>query len=388
MSIKNEIYKPSILLVDDTTDSLQLLTQLLRMESYEVRPVLNGTQALQAARHSQPDLILLDILMPDIDGYEVCRQLKADDRTKDIPVIFLTCMDLYENEAYGFELGAVDYIAKPYNSAIVKSRIRTHLQIKIQNDILRQQAEELRIAYAELESFSYSVSHDLKSPLQIIRTYNDFLAEKMKSQEDEEGLGDTLIIRSSCDKMFEIIDDLLKLSRINTEKISVEPVNLSSMAKSIIKELKKMNPERVVEFICKPDIVADADANLIQIAMQNLIYNAWKYTKKEATARIEFGVTQENGKSVFFISDNGIGFDKNDAEQLFVAFKRLSNTRDYEGTGIGLAIVYRVIKRHGGKVWAEGSMGHGASFKFTLGDCNLAIDTGQKEEKGGGSNDF
>lgn len=385
MTTNVTLTRPSILLVDDAPESLQLLTQLLRAESYEVRPVLTGTQALQAAQNIPPDLILLDIIMPDIDGYEVCRQLKKNPRTKEIPVIFLTGMNQDENEAKGFELGAVDYISKPFNPDIVKARIKTHLQLKIQQDLLKHQAEELRIAYSELETFSYSVSHDLKSPLQLIRNYSDFIYKKMTSLQDEEGAEDAMIIKMACDKMYSIISELLKLSKASMESMSLEEVNLSQMAESIVSDLKKWNPDRRVEFICEPNIMAKVDFNLIQIALQNLLHNAWKYTEKETQARVEFGVEQQNNVPVFYICDNGIGFDMKDADQLFEAFKRLSNVREYEGTGIGLAIVYRIINRHAGRIWAEGKLGQGASFKFTLDTSKMMAESPWISGKGGGS---
>jgi len=364
---KNGSVSPSILLVDDTTETLQVLTQLLREESYEVRPVLSGEQALQAAQSSPPDLILLDILMPDMDGYEVCRRLTADPRTRDIPVIFLTAMNQEENEEQGLAIGAVDYIAKPFNSAIVKARVNTHIQLKLQRDQLKRQSDDLKLAYAELESFSYSVSHDLKSPIQVIRTYSEFLVESLTKCNDTKAVDDAIEIQSACEHMNRIINDLFQLSRANMESLFYEVVDLSAMAEGIITDLRRSSPDRKVEFVCESGIKAKADANLMQIAMHNLIHNAWKYTGKKADAKIEFGIERQNGKLVICIRDNGIGFDMNKAGELFTAFKRMHSADEYEGTGIGLAIVSRIIKRHNGTIWAESSHGEGSTFRFTLG---------------------
>lgn len=358
---------PSILLVDDTAETLQVLTQLLREESYEVRPVLNGEQALLAAMNSPPDLILLDILMPDLDGYEVLRRLMADPKTREIPVIFLTAMNQEENEEKGLVLGAVDYIAKPYNEAIVKARVNTHIQLKLQRDQLVRQAEELRLAYNELESFSYSVSHDLKSPLQVIRTYSEFLATSLEKCGDMQAVEDAREIQTACEKMNQIINDLLQLSRASMESLFYEITDLSAMAECIITGLRRNDPDRRVEFLCEPGIKAMADSNLMQIAMQNLLHNAWKYTANTEKAVIELGVERQNGKLVICIHDNGIGFDMAKAGDLFKAFKRMHGSEDYEGTGIGLAIVFRIIQRHNGRIWAESRSGEGTTFRFTLG---------------------
>lgn len=363
---KAETQMHSILLVDDTTESLQLMTQLLREESYEVRPVLSGEKALHAAKNSPPDLILLDILMPDIDGYEVCRRLMADPETRDIPIIFLTAMNQDENEALGLGLGAVDYISKPFNAAILKARVKTQIQLKVQRDLLFQQSVALKEAYNELETFSYSVTHELKSPIQIIKTYSKCVLKSLEKYKDEQAIKDVTEIQTACVHMNTIINDLLQFSKASVGDLTSETVDLSQMAEEIIMQLKKLNTSRTVEFICQKNIQVDADINLMRIVLYNLLHNAWKYTEKKDIAKIEFGIDRDQGKPIYFIRDNGIGFEMSQIGDLFTAFKRLQSANEYEGTGVGLASVSRIIKRHGGTIWAESIVDNGSIFRFTL----------------------
>lgn len=357
---------PSILLVDDTPDTLQVLTQFLKEEGYEVRPVLNGFQALAAANNNPPDLILLDIVMPDMDGYEVCTKMKENPATRHIPIIFLTAKSHDENVERGLVLGAVDYITKPYNPDVVKARVATHVELKLQRDMLLMQAEDMKRSYEELEAFSYSVSHDLKSPLQVIRTFSSCLLECLEAYGYDDCVDDVRTIQLACEQMDQIITDLLQLSKANMESLSIETIEMDSIAKVIVSDLRRKNPDRNVEFICEDNMTANADSNLMHIALFNLIQNAWKYSSKQENAIIEFGTEEINCKKTFYVRDNGVGFDIRNAKELFTAFKRFHRAEDYEGTGIGLAIVMRIVKRHGGSIWAQSEVGKGSKFTFTL----------------------
>lgn len=363
---KAENQMHSILLVDDTTESLQLMTQLLREECYEVRPVLSGEKALHAAKNSPPDLILLDILMPDIDGYEVCRRLMADPETRDIPIIFLTAMNQDENEALGLGLGAVDYISKPFNAAILKARVKTQIQLKVQRDQLFQQSVALKEAYNELESFSYSVTHELKSPIQIIKTYSKCVLKSLETYQDEQAIKDVFEIQEACAHMNIIINDLLQFSKASVGNLTYETIDLSQMVEQICAQLIKLDSKRTIEFVCEKNIKVDADVNLVRVVLYNLLHNAWKYTAKKDIAKIEFGIEYDQGKPVYFVRDNGIGFEMSEVGELFTAFKRLRSANEYEGTGVGLASVSRIIKRHGGTIWADSIVEEGSIFRFTL----------------------
>jgi PAS domain S-box-containing protein len=231
---------------------------------------------------------------------------------------------------------------------------------------VRQRTAELEVANRELESFSYSVSHDLRAPLRAINGFSQALFEDYSHLFDAEGLNYLERVRAASQRMAMLIDDLLTLSRVTRQEIRRGPLNLSALATAVAEELQATQPERQVEFIIAPDLWAEADPNLIYIVMDNLLHNAWKYTSKHPQARIEFGVLASAGSPIYFVKDDGAGFDMAYAAKLFGAFQRLHRDIEFEGTGVGLATVQRIIHRHGGRTWAEGAVEQGATFYFTL----------------------
>jgi len=218
----------------------------------------------------------------------------------------------------------------------------------------------------ELEAFSYSVSHDLRAPLRSIDGFSQSLLEDYAGRLDDTGRDYLCRVRAASQRMAQLIDDLLNLSRITRAEIYREEVDLSALARSIVAELQKSQPERPVEFTIAPGLAAEGDARLLRIALENLLNNAWKFTSKHPAARIEFGAMEQEGQTVYFIRDDGAGFDMAYADKLFGAFQRLHTASEFPGTGIGLATVQRIIHRHGGCVWARGEVERGATFYFTL----------------------
>ena len=218
----------------------------------------------------------------------------------------------------------------------------------------------------ELEAFSYSVSHDLRAPLRSMDGFSQALLEDYGDKLDATGRNYLERIRSGTQRMGLLIDDMLKLSRINRAEFKRESVDLSKMFKDIFREFQQNSPARDVQMNIQEDVIIDGDRHLLSIALTNLLENAWKFTGKTENALIEFGTELKDGKSVMFIRDNGVGFDMAYVDKLFSAFQRLHTTAEFPGTGIGLATVQRVIHRHGGRIWAEGEMGKGAVFYFTL----------------------
>jgi signal transduction histidine kinase len=258
-------------------------------------------------------------------------------------------------------------------------KLNTELQkvnLDLKQDIARRQemeeelqryTRELEATNQEMEAFSYSVSHDLRAPLRTMDGFSEAVLADYGNKLDETGKDYLTRVRRASQTMSELIDDILKLSRINRAGMRLESVNLSSLAQSIMEELKANQPERQVELNISPEIIAKGDKNLLQIGLRNILENSWKYTGKSPTARIEFGVLNESGEKVYYIRDNGIGFDMQYASKLFQPFQRLHTIKEYPGTGIGLATVQRVIRRHNGRIWAEAESGKGATFYFTLG---------------------
>jgi PAS domain S-box-containing protein len=246
----------------------------------------------------------------------------------------------------------------------ISERKKAEQEIILFNELLE---EKVRERTKELEAFSYSVSHDLRAPLRSIEGFSLALVEDYLDQLDDQAKDYIARIRRATEIMGELIDDMLKLSRITRTEIDKADINISSIALTVVDELRRAHPDRLVK-VTIPDSLTDyADSRLIKIVLENLLGNAWKFTGKKTDAEIEFGVTQQGGKNVYFVRDNGTGFDMEYVDKIFAPFQRLHNIEEFPGTGIGLATVRRIISRHGGTVWAESVPDQGATFYFTLG---------------------
>lgn len=231
---------------------------------------------------------------------------------------------------------------------------------------LRRTKEQAESSNRELEAFSYSVSHDLRAPLRTIDGFSQALMEDCPDDLTERARQHLERVRSATQRMGHLIDDLLSLSQIARVEMRRAPVNLSDLARRVADEIRKEQPERRAEFKIADGMVADGDARLLRIVLENLLRNAWKFTGKRPVAHIEFGASQDDGARSFYVRDDGAGFDMDYAGRLFGAFQRLHSAKEFEGTGIGLATVARIVQRHGGRVWAEGAVDRGATFRFTL----------------------
>jgi light-regulated signal transduction histidine kinase (bacteriophytochrome) len=251
----------------------------------------------------------------------------------------------------------------------VRGAVAAFLDITARKQIevtLRQRTAELEASNKELESFSYSVSHDLRAPLRSITGFSNVLLEDYSKELDNEGKSYLKKISDSGELMGQLMDDLLKLSRVTRSDLTMEKLDLSDMARKIVGDLAKDEPTRNVKVTIAPNMTTEGDKNLLSLALQNLLGNAWKYSSKTAKPQIEMGITDHNGKQAYFVRDNGVGFDMAYANKLFQPFQRLHKATEFAGTGIGLASVQRIIRRHGGEVWAESRVGEGATFYFTL----------------------
>jgi len=242
---------------------------------------------------------------------------------------------------------------------------RTH-ELQERNEALRRNAAELLAANTELDAFAYSVSHDLRAPLRSIDGFSQVLLEDYGAQLDESGRDSLQRVRAASQRMATLIDDLLKLARVTRSEMRTELVDLSKIARDIATELHRSTPERQVDVTIAQGLEARGDVRLLRVALENLLRNSWKYTAKQPRPRIEFATVEGNGERVFMVRDNGAGFDMQYADKLFGVFQRLHSADEFEGTGVGLATVRRIITRHGGRIWAEGAVDRGATFYFTL----------------------
>jgi two-component system, sensor histidine kinase and response regulator len=382
--------KVNILLVDDHLSNLVALEGMLDVLGQNLVRASSGEEALLCLLEQEFAVILLDVQMGDMDGFETAEMIKKRERSKLIPIIFITAIHRDEQHVYrGYSTGAVDYLFKPVVPDILRAKVSVFVDLyqktrEIQTktaelEALNHDFEEqlnyvqilnrkLEAVNLELESFSYSVSHDLRSPLRSIKGFSQALVRSYSDKLDIEGKDFLQRIIESCEQMGGLIEDLLQLSRVIRGKMMIQPVNLGEIAHSIVDELQKSTPSRRVNFVIQDDLITKGDTRLLRVVLDNLLGNAWKFTRHQANARIEFGREWRENRHVFYIRDNGAGFDMAYSDQLFQAFQRLHTEDEFEGNGVGLATVQRIIHRHGGEIWAVGEVGQGASFYFTLGD--------------------
>ena len=382
-----------ILAVDDSATYLHQLGDALRGEGYDVVLAHSGEEALDLLAIQSVDCILLDLLMPGLGGGETCRRIKAAPIVRDVPLIILTALEDREAMIEGLAAGADDYITKSGEFEVLRARVRAQLRRKqfedenrhIREELLRKEMEaaeaqaarrlaetraslleELERKNEELEAFSYSVAHDLRAPLRGIDGFSEALIQDYGTLLDEQARHYLLRVRAHAERMRQLIDDLLQLSRVGRADLMRGRVNLSEIASQVLADLRRIDPDRHVEGSVQDGITTMADSHLMRVALENLLGNAWKFTSKVDPGRIEFGVTDGERGPSFYVRDNGAGFDMNYVNRLFRPFQRLHRERDFPGTGIGLATVYRVIDRHGGRLWAEAAVGRGATFYFTV----------------------
>jgi PAS domain S-box-containing protein len=276
-----------------------------------------------------------------------------------------------DSTARTVELGArlINYGGRPAVSVVMRDiteRRKAEEALAQQAQELARSNNELSAVNKELEAFSYSVSHDLRAPLRSVDGFSKAILEDYADKLDEQGKDYLQRVRAASQRMAQLIDDLLNLSRVTRSDMRCEPVNLSALAQTIAEELKKTQPGRQVEFVIKEGLTVNGDARLLKLVLENLLSNSWKFTAKHTSARIEFGVERPDGKFAYFVRDDGAGFDMAYVEKLFTPFQRLHAPAEFLGTGIGLALVQRIIHRHGGRVWAKGEVEKGATIYFTL----------------------
>jgi two-component system, sensor histidine kinase and response regulator len=391
-----------ILLVDDQADNLLSAGAVLESLGEEVVTAESGREALRQLLDHDFAVIVLDVMMPEMDGFETAALIRQRDRSRHTPIIFLTALGRSEEHIkQGYTLGAVDYLGKPFVPEILRAKVsvfvelhrksgllahqskllerqnselqeairrswRAEEEIKALNRHLERRIAELNDLNHELETFSYTVSHDLRGPLSRIAGFSKALLESYRGQLDDQGRLYLDRIDHSARRMNDLVEDLLNFSRLTRLEMNEQYVDLSAIMRSLAAELGARDPERTVEFVIADAVAAWGDPTLLRAALLNLLENSWKFTRKHVSARIEFGVAETPKGRAYFLRDDGAGFDMAQAGRLFNPFQRLHKDSEFEGTGIGLATVERIVRRHGGHIWAEGEIERGAAFYFTL----------------------
>ncbi len=337
-----------------------------------------GDLASGARRLSEPgiDAVLLDLSLPDSHGLETFRAMHA--QAPRVPIVILSGCDDEALALSAVQSGAQDYLPKSkIDGALLIRSVRYAMERQASEDQIRalnaelesrvrQRTQELVFAIQELEAFGYSVAHDLRRPLRAIDGFSAILVQMCDERFSAREKSYFARIRRACQRMEQLIDALLTLTRLSNQDLRREPVNLRLLAREVIEELRRAEPSRAVTLEMADELAAVGDPRLLRIVVENLLGNAWKFTRARAAAQIHFASVNEEGRTVFYVRDNGAGFDVTYADKLFAPFERLHEETEFEGLGVGLAIVQRILRRHGGAIWAQGAVDRGATFFFTL----------------------
>lgn len=404
-----------ILAAEDSAVQAKQLQHLLGQ--YNMRNIIcrNGQEALDQAKTEKPLLIISDIVMPVMDGYTFCKTVKTDPELRNIPFILLTSLSDPLDIIKGLQAGADNFITKPYEEKYLISRINYLLT----NRIIREQGagdmsmeivfqsqrfqinsdkkqildlllsvyeaamarnsqlieaqrqlqilnEDLKIANAELEAFAHTVSHDLRAPLNGIQGFIELLRTDYGEQLDEQAHEYINWISTSADNMANLINVLLEFSRSSRADIKPEEVDMSALAVEIVDDLKRSVYKYPCQVYIQPGISVTADKRLMRVVLNNLLNNALKYSQKSASPKVILGMTELSGRQIMYVKDNGVGFDMEKASHLFKPFIRLHSSTQFQGTGVGLSTVKRILDRHQGDIWYESAPGKGTVFYFTV----------------------
>lgn len=360
-----------LLIVDDESAQLRALCETLSSEGYTVRGFESPRAALDVLKRGAYDLLLTDLMMPEMDGIELIAAVRDIDR--ELGSIVMTGHGTIDTAVGAMRGGALDYILKPFRLNVILAVVARALdlqRLRRENAALlereRRQAEELATAYQDLESFTYSISHDLRAPLVFVRGFAEKLEREFGPQLGERGRQMTRLISDGSNSMDEMIVGLLAFSRAGRQPLHREPVDMAVLARDALDEALALyeGPEPAVDLGPLPR--AAADPGVMRHVWSNLISNALKYSARRAHPEIHIAGRVQGGEAVYTVQDNGVGFDADQAERIFGVFKRLHNDEDFPGTGVGLAIAQRIVSRHGGRIWAQGSPDAGARIEFSL----------------------
>jgi len=366
-----DVPSPRILIVDDEIAHLEALCDTLQSHGYQATGFSAPGPALAAIEDGRFDLLLTDLVMPEMDGIALLEAARRIDPR--LAGIIMTGEGTIATAVEAMKSGAMDYILKPFRlSAVLPmlERAFSMRSLRLQNAALEQRVldrtAELEAANHELEAFSYSVSHDLRAPLRHIDGFTGMLTQTYAEAMPPEARRLLEVVSREARQMGRLIDDLLRFSRLSRQPLARQTVNVSQLFHEVLDELQSEHAGRNVEIRVGDLPDCRGDRSLLRQVAVNLLSNAFKFTRRSEHAQVEIGSRLQDQERVYFVRDNGAGFDMQYVRRLFGVFQRLHNARDFEGTGVGLSIVQRIISRHGGRVWAEAAVNQGATFYFTL----------------------
>ncbi|MGP1387743.1 MAG: ATP-binding protein [Thainema sp.] len=396
---KSKIQNPKskILLVEDNADMRVYLQRLLD-PYYEIDTAADGSEALATVQDALDhdgnggpvyDLVLTDIMMPELNGFELLRSLRENPDTQEIPTILLSARAGEEAQIEGLEAGADDYLVKPFSARQLLARVDAHLklaqmrreivyqqqitrEVQALNETLEQRVQartaQLEAINQELDAFSYSVSHDLQTPLRYINSFVERLQTQLNADQvdADSSLRYLGIIEQAAGRAYQMINDLLEFSRMGKTPLTLTRVAMNELVEQVRSHLEPETIDRSIDWQIEPLPEVEGDPDLLRLVVQNLLSNAVKYTRDRAIATITIGSNAYDHEIIFFVQDNGAGFDMKYQDRLFGLFQRLHSQEQFAGTGVGLANVRRIIHRHGGRIWAEGAVDQGATFYFSL----------------------
>ncbi len=366
--------RPKILIVDDRPENLFVLKKILGALSVDVFQASTGNDALGLALEHEFFCAILDVQMPEMDGYELAELLRGNLATATMPIIFVSAVfsDEYHHRK-GYKAGAVDFISKPFVPEILLSKIKVFLDLYQQRHALETLVgqlntanRQLELVNQELETFSYSISHDLRAPLRAIDGFSKMLAELLGEDINADAQRYLDTVHDNVHQMNDLIDGLLQFSRLAFQPFANRKIEMKELAQYVVDDLLAVQPDRRVDVSLADLPPAWGDPLFIKQVFENLIQNAFKFSRNRETTRVEIGFLAHGKQTAYFVRDNGAGFDMRYAEKLFGVFQRLHSVTEFEGAGVGLANVRRIILRHGGEVWAEAQVDQGATFYFTL----------------------
>lgn len=354
-----EIMGNLVLVVDDSPEQIRYASEILKAEGCRVYAATNCSDAFQILERTIPDLIILDIVMPEMDGFAFCNRVKSNPKTEEIPIIFATAYNDKEYIKKSFAAGGSDYVVKPFIREELMERVKSRIRLSRKN-------KQLQKAYAELDKFCYTVSHDIRSPLYVIKQLTGILSAEADAGNMEEVAKICDMLTIKADQAAQMTESLHRFSKMFYEELHYDTVDMDDLFQDVFNSLTLLEPERQIVFEKTRLGSVQADPGLLRLVVLNVISNAIKFTRVRTVGRIRVKAKRQGDDLIYTVSDNGSGFDDKYAEEVFQVFRKLHSDVEYEGDGIGLASVKRILQRHGGDAEISSREDEGTDVRIIL----------------------